>query len=191
MRLLTGRADHVLHPLYARPGIPALRANLHLHEVGRQLERARTAGNHQRHAFFLRTPHRFAGRAMALFRFRHAGRRGRTGHLARAAGRTRAGRGGQPGRAHQHAGQRDVPLVPPQRGALLLLRRPRGHGRTGPIQGRAGQHGRMERGKPESAHELAGRRLRHDVRGTAQPRLLLHQQGRRARMGPHHELRMS
>ena len=49
----------------------------------------------------------------------------------------------------------------------------------------------VDGGEPAVPHELQRRRLRHDLRGPAQPRLLLHQPGRCPRMGPHHVVRAS
>ena len=157
-------------------------------------------GNHPRHALKLRPSGHLARRTMALLRLGHAGGNGRNGHLARAHHTGRTGWCGEPRGTHQHAGQRDVPHLPSQWRPVFLQRWPSRTGRTGHLH-RPAQRLRRTSGAARFncagrgiglspipsrlSSQLAGRRLRHDVRGGVQPRLLLIQPRRRTGLGSH------
>ena len=93
--------------------------------------------------------------------------------------------GMEPRRTHQHTGQRGVPDIPTQRRPLFFKRRASRHGRTRHFHSLRGQ-GRQVSSQPSRlSAQLAGRRLRHDIRGRTQPRLLLVEPQRRPRLGSH------
>ena len=95
------------------------------------------------------------------------------------------GHSGERRRADKHRRQRDVPRVRPIRRPLFFVERLPGHGRTGYIlcQGDKRQHVRDF--EHESAYKFQRRRFWNYVCAQPLSRLLLVEQERRPRLGPH------
>lgn len=138
------------------------------------LGKSHDAGSDERHTEQLCPSCHLARWRMALLRFRHAWRNGRTRHLACQTYGCRTGRSREPWRTCQHSWRRDVSYLPSQWRPVLQQQRTSRIGRTRHLHSQSRcQDTPIQDRTSWLSTQLRGRRLRNDLRGASQPRLLL------------------